>query len=38
MGKPLGKLPLGRQMRWGDVPNMDICETGCEGRRWLKQI
>jgi hypothetical protein len=31
MGKPFGKLPLGRlRRRWGNSVRMDLREIGCE--------
>ena len=35
VGKPEGKIPLGRpRRRWEDI-KMDLQEVGCEGRDWI---
>jgi len=37
MGKPEGKIPLGRpRHRWKDNIKMDIHEVGCRGMDWIK--
>jgi len=36
VGKPEGKIPLGRpKRRWEDNIKMDIQEMGCEGIDWI---
>jgi hypothetical protein len=35
VGKPEGKIPLGRpRRRWEDNIRMDLQEVGCEGMDW----
>jgi hypothetical protein len=36
MGKPEGKIPLGRpRRRWEDTIKMDLQEVGCGGVNWI---
>jgi hypothetical protein len=36
MGKPEGKIPLGRpRRRWEDNSKMDLQEVGCGGMDWI---
>jgi hypothetical protein len=36
VGKPVGKIPLGRpRRRWEDNIKMDSQEVGCEGMDWI---
>ena len=36
MGKPEGKIPLGRpRRRWEDNIKMDLQEVGCKGMDWI---
>jgi len=38
MGKPEGKVPLGRpRNRWEYNINMDLQEVGCGGMKWIEQ-
>ena len=37
MGKPEGKIPLGRpRRRWEDNIKMDLQEVGCGGMDWIE--
>jgi hypothetical protein len=37
MGKPEGKIPLGRpKRRWEDNIKMDLQEVGCKGMDWIE--
>ena len=37
MGKPEGKMPLGRpRRRWEDNIEMDVLEVVCEGVDWIE--
>ena len=37
VGKPEGKIPLGRpRRRWEDNIKMDLKEVGCEGMDWIE--
>ena len=37
VGKPEGKIPLGRQRRgWEDNIKMYLQEVGCEGMDWIE--
>jgi hypothetical protein len=37
VGKPEGKIPLGRpRRRWEDNIKMDLQEVGCEGMDWIE--
>ena len=36
VGKPKGKIPLGRpRRRWEDNIKMDLREVGCDPREWI---
>jgi len=36
VGKPVGKIPLGRpRHRWEDNIKTDLQEVGCEGMEWI---
>ena len=37
VGKPEGKIPLGRyRRRWDDNIKMELLEVGCGGMDWIK--
>jgi hypothetical protein len=37
VGKPEGKIPLGRpRRRWEDNINVDVSETGIDGTNWIQ--
>ena len=37
MGKPEGKIPLGRpKRRWKDNIKMDLQKVGCGGMEWIE--
>jgi len=39
VGKPEGKIPLGRpRRRWEDNIKMDLQEVGCGGMNWIELV